>query len=721
MKQPTSHISTRSRITLVAVLAIIVPTVLLSLFGLHLVNEQQNFAEDRLIKRLQTVAQLTARNIVQQVVSLEEEQFNGLSHNDPSRLRAQLARREKKPGLMEQAFVLNAAEEFVYPVMELPAEPPPRAPLKAVNKVIAEGLTKQGNHKAFVENDLIGALDDYIKYKDHLLEWYKEEQGPNGEQEADAEEHQHKGAFEVAQAIHRVAALLRKMGEYERCIEEYQSLIQAHAYREASLHYYVDALYQTSQALHKLNKNAPAAAGLLDLYDVLLKETTPRAGERPMIEFYRNLVVHDLDAHHANGMGEPDLARYRSLKEKDDKRRSRLEFLKEVKDWWEYRRKSLTEETVIDVIDHMPSETGTAPVAYKFYRKDGDHFLLGFKLNLDHIVQSITAPRLEEDFPDTADVSVITEKGRLLYGVPLDREPDIVLSFDKPLDSWQIRVAETNPQAARKNARHLAIVYTGLNLMIVAVIVAGVYLTIRDMNRQLQLTRMKSDFVSNVSHELKTPLALIRMFSETLLMDRVKDDRKNDYYDVINRESERLTALINNVLDFSKIDAGRRTYDMKPVCVEDMIRHNLAAYRYELSKENFEIEVDIEPDLPDVLMDGDAISQALLNLLNNAVKYSGEKKEIKVSARRRHDMLYIAVADSGIGISREDQKKIFEMFYRGADESVRSTRGTGLGLAITKHAAEAHGGTVEVESVEGQGSTFTIVLPIRQQTDQTEE
>jgi signal transduction histidine kinase len=229
---------------------------------------------------------------------------------------------------------------------------------------------------------------------------------------------------------------------------------------------------------------------------------------------------------------------------------------------------------------------------------------------------------------------------------------------------------------------------------------------------------MKSEFVSNVSHELKTPLALIRMFSETLLMGRVKnDERKIEYYDVITRESERLTALINNVLDFSKIDAGRRTYDMAPASVEEVVKNTLAAYRYELSKENFDVEVAIEDDLPVLVMDDDAISQALLNLLNNAVKYSGDHKYIKVSAFRRDGTVHIAVTDKGLGISKEDQKKIFDMFYRGADAHVRPTRGTGLGLAITKHTAEAHGGTVLLESARGDGSTFTIVLPLEQSDD----
>jgi len=197
----------------------------------------------------------------------------------------------------------------------------------------------------------------------------------------------------------------------------------------------------------------------------------------------------------------------------------------------------------------------------------------------------------------------------------------------------------------------------------------------------------------------------------------VKEERKQEYYNVINKESERLTALISNVLDFSKIDAGRRSYDMAPAYIADVIDNTLAAYQHELQKQGFEVDVDVDPDLPASVMDDDAISQALLNLLSNAVKYSGDSKQIKLTAKHKDGALYISVTDHGIGIGKDEQRKVFEMFYRGSDESVRATRGTGLGLAITKHTIEAHGGTVELESVKGQGSTFTIILPVRSAAD----
>ena len=583
-------------------------------------------------------------------------------------------------------------------------------------------LLKAGYHKEFIENDLPGALESYKQYKRLLINWYESEKKKGLEANNEPERHEMKGAVEAARATQLVASCLFKMGKYDRCVREYWPLAYGSAYQRVAFDLSILARYQIGRALYKMNSQEEAVAKLLDLYELLLTNK-PRAGEGSLIAYFKKRVTDDLNTFQTDSLGDDARARYETLKNDDAHIREQRQFLQSVKNWWEYRRGFLTEEKPTDALEHDRIEPGMDFIAYKLHLAGAGYSLLGFKMDLNYVAERIVFDVFEaEGFRGTAEASLVDDEGRLVYGLPSDREGmEVAVGFPRIFKFWEIRVAEDDPKANREVARKLTIVYTILNLMIVGVIVAGVYLTIRDMNRELELTKMKSDFVSNVSHELKTPLALIRMFSETLLMGRVKEDtRKQEYYDVITRESERLTALINNVLDFSKIDAGRRTYDMGLVSVGEIIRSTVRAYRYELAKEDFEVHIEIEPGLPEVLMDDDAITQALLNLLNNAVKYSGDKKEIKISAKRMNSALHISVADSGIGISREDQKKIFDMFYRGSEESVRSTRGTGLGLAITKHTAEAHGGMVLVESVKGQGSIFTIVLPIRKQSEKAE-
>jgi signal transduction histidine kinase len=228
----------------------------------------------------------------------------------------------------------------------------------------------------------------------------------------------------------------------------------------------------------------------------------------------------------------------------------------------------------------------------------------------------------------------------------------------------------------------------------------------------MKLAQAKSTFVSNVSHELKTPLALIRLFAETLELGRVKNAEKaREYYRIINQESRRLTRLINNILDFARIEEGRKEYRFAATDVAEVVEEVLKSYEYQIARAGFDLRTEIAPELPSVMLDRDAISQAALNLLNNAVKYSTEVKRITVRVTAREDGVAIEVADCGVGIPPAEQEKIFEKFYRVGAGLTHDTKGSGLGLALVKHIVEAHRGRITVESAPGKGSKFTILLP----------
>ena len=269
-------------------------------------------------------------------------------------------------------------------------------------------------------------------------------------------------------------------------------------------------------------------------------------------------------------------------------------------------------------------------------------------------------------------------------------------------------------RSIEQEVRRLALAKTVLIGFIDVMLLAGLGLVFANVRRELRLSRLKSDFVANVSHELKTPLALIRLFAETLELGRVPNaDKARQYHSIINKESRRLTQLINNILDFSRIEAGRKEYRFVPGDVGAVVREVVDAYRFPIEQQGFALELDVADDLPELQIDPEALSQALLNLLNNAIKYSPEDKRIRVSARREGERVLVSVADRGIGIPRAEQKKIFEKFYRAESSLVHTTKGSGLGLALVRHIMEAHGGAVEVASAPGEGSTFTLVLPAR--------
>ena len=243
---------------------------------------------------------------------------------------------------------------------------------------------------------------------------------------------------------------------------------------------------------------------------------------------------------------------------------------------------------------------------------------------------------------------------------------------------------------------------------------AGMILAYRNVSSELALARLKSDFVSNVSHELRTPLALIRLYAETLELGRISTAGKHQqYYEIIRKESERLSSLINNILDFSRIEAGKKEYSFRETDVADLVRNTLESYRFEIEQNGFQFEQKIDNNLPPLHVDREAIARSLLNLVNNAVKYSAAEKYLLVHLYRRNDKVNLEVVDHGIGIPVKEQVKIFEKFYRVGDPLVHNTKGSGLGLSLVRHIVQAHGGVLAVESAPGRGSKFIITLPVQ--------
>jgi signal transduction histidine kinase len=249
-------------------------------------------------------------------------------------------------------------------------------------------------------------------------------------------------------------------------------------------------------------------------------------------------------------------------------------------------------------------------------------------------------------------------------------------------------------------------------VIVLSLTLFGGYLLWRDVNREMRIAALRSQFVSSVSHELKTPLTAIRMFAETLQLDRVDATTRAEYLDTIVNETERLTRLLNNVLDFSKIEEGRKAYRREAASLADVVRIAARAMAYPLEQHGFVLRVEIDESLPPVSVDADALEQAILNLLTNAMKYSGSGRTIDLRLAREGREAIISVRDEGIGIPLADQARIFEKFYRISTPENQRIPGTGLGLTLVDHIVKAHDGSVQVDSAPGRGSVFSIHLPL---------
>jgi signal transduction histidine kinase len=287
------------------------------------------------------------------------------------------------------------------------------------------------------------------------------------------------------------------------------------------------------------------------------------------------------------------------------------------------------------------------------------------------------------------------------------------LSFRQFPLPWSLLVTQPALDDVLRTTRRDNVFYGILLGFVVVLMILGAFLIARDISRESETTRLKTEFVHHVSHELKTPLTLIRLYGETL--QRKKDLAKSEQteaYEIITKESERLSHLINNVLDFSRIEMGKKEFDFKTGNLAPVIRDTLDSYRYHLEKKGFLIKDDIAGDLPSVRYDAEGIASVLINLLSNAIKFSTTTKEVTVRLFRKDEHTVLQVEDKGIGISSKDISRIFEKFFRSGDMKAADAKGSGLGLTLVKHITEAHGGKIEVQSEPDQGSTFTVLFPI---------
>jgi signal transduction histidine kinase len=315
--------------------------------------------------------------------------------------------------------------------------------------------------------------------------------------------------------------------------------------------------------------------------------------------------------------------------------------------------------------------------------------------------------------PRDVAVSVRDHEGHAILSAPAGAEGEgVTRPFPFVFTDWTMSL-HGSTAAPERWAKASFLANMALACLLAAVLLGGVAFALRAADRTMALSQLKSDFVSNVSHELRTPLASIRVFAELLRLGRVTAaDKVQEYGEAIESESLRLTRLVDNILDFSRIESGRKTYRFEPIDVRRVVDATLRSFDVRLRHDGFEIDVDAPPTLPPVAADADALSQALANLLDNAIKFSGDSRRLGVRVGAANGEVVIAVADQGIGIPRPEHDKIFERFHRVGGGLVHDVKGSGLGLAIVRHIVEAHQGRITVQSEPGRGSTFEIRLPV---------
>ncbi|MBN1482121.1 hypothetical protein EH223_07675 [candidate division KSB1 bacterium] len=377
----------------------------------------------------------------------------------------------------------------------------------------------------------------------------------------------------------------------------------------------------------------------------------------------------------------------------------------------------------IDILENL-SSNDVRPCYFSFYLLKGfqqehpyvllmtelpDKKMAGFYVHLDYFKESILAemPTVPLKFKQKCALLLPNDT------LKTDHEHVFMKSVDAIIPASTISLRPVDENIILKYSTQRQFVYGAAVLALFTGLLFGYILISRDFKREKKVAELRNDFVSNVTHELKTPLTSIRALAETLKFGRYRSKKEQqDYLDIIVNESERLTRLINNVLDFSRIEKGSKQYNIVKANITEIVQSAINIMKSSADEKVYKIISKIEANII-IFADPDAIKQAVLNLLSNAFKYSKQQKEVVVEVQcyETKDAVKISVTDQGIGIAKSEIPLIFNKFYRCSHDRHMHKTGTGLGLSLVKHIMDEHQGKIDVKSQLGIGSTFTLVLP----------
>ena len=363
-----------------------------------------------------------------------------------------------------------------------------------------------------------------------------------------------------------------------------------------------------------------------------------------------------------------------------------------------------------DKLQCLPLEGETF---YGIYHKTNDISLLALlsKQNIASIFDSF-----ETDFRNSGVAyRIIDESGRFAAGTnEFDNEPFVSAAIGGDFPGWKIELSFKAGDVFERAASQRVAVYIWTGVLVIVLIFIAAVIAAQVVRKQMKLNRLKNDFIATVSHELKTPLASIRLLVDTLLEGSYKDEQQAvEYFQMVSKENERLTRLIDNFLTFSRMERNKKAFRITGTSPADIALAAAEAVKPKFKNSGrCDFQVQIADALPDVLADCDAMATVLINLLDNAYKYSYDDKKIELKVFSEDNLVCFSVKDNGIGMARRQARKIFDRFYQVDSSLSRRAEGTGLGLSSVKFIVDAHKGTISVDSRPGEGSTFTVKLPV---------
>lgn len=698
----------QKKLIIIFFLTIFLPSISLSIFGIRAIRNERFRLAKQIENENRRAADLLKTQINSRFMELESDlqklaQYPSFSEKKHQAIRDLLSSQLADNNLIEQIFIVYKSAEPQFPLFE-PASVKTLSFSPLLLKSSQREKLKRAEEYEFKQKKYKGAISLYQELFNLLKE----------------KNHQ-------AQMLNNIARCLTKSKSYSQAINNYSKISNDYPESTTSsrLPLALIARLQIIDCYQNLGDTKNSLKSSLNLYRDILQK--PWSLKEDQFKIYSSLAEETITRIFSENPKDFPLEEYgkefEQLKKLHREKIQQWQLINDIKQEIipELRRrliqakgynpspirhsKAMEDRNFLISAVMIPDESG-----------NNSSGMLGLKIKNEYFKEKVLGEIIENiQFGENTNVVISNLSGQVLFGNKDHAAPPPTITefFEDNFPPWRIEVFTGKTGGLGlielKNSYYF---WTILTLIIV--LIFGAFLIVRTISHEVEILRIKSDFVSSVSHEFKTPLTSIKALAERLQEGKVKDPSKAEqYFSVISQDTEKLIRLIKNILDFSKIEEGKKEYEFEETDVGQLVAQQLENFRKGELQKDQKTRAQIPKDIPHLFVDRDALSQAIINLLDNASKFSPDKKEIYVNLKSDAENVIIEVKDKGIGIPHDEINKIFDKFYQGKNTLRHSVKGTGLGLTLVKYIAEAHGGRISVESKVGQGSTFSLIFPLK--------
>jgi signal transduction histidine kinase/tetratricopeptide (TPR) repeat protein len=697
----------QKRLITIFLVTIFIPTITLSIFGIRAIRNERYRIDKQLENEHRRVAEILKSQIGSLFKDLESSLFslvqsNAFKQKDEVQINTLLNARIADLPLVEHVFVAFAEEEPWFPFFQPGSHRKSSSFGDPLDQNLPPGLKSA---EAFEFQD---------KNYEKAIRLYNSIAELSGDTQI------------KAQMFANISRCLMKAKDYTGALKNFRKICEDYPESTSStgLPFALISRLQMISCLKNLGEFQNVAQSSLDLYRDILSMRWPL--EEAQFNTYAILVKESIEKSLAENQQIPPLENFKEvfdgLKRLHQERIGQWSVIKDI------------EQEVIPELDHQQDSILSPSTAFRYSKTIGVRLflvsavqipansekspsgLLGIKLNDQFLINDAIPGSIETlQFGDTTDVVISDLSGKVLLGkknLPAE-QATITEFFQDNFPPWRIEFFRSKTGTlGGLDIGHNFYLWTILTLIVV--LISGSVLISRTIVHEMEVLKLKSDFVYSVSHEFKSPLTSIKALAVRLKDGKVKDsDKMKQYFSLINQDVDRLAYLVRNILDFSKIEEGKREFEFVETDLGQFVTKEMEDLKRDEFTKGINVQVHVAEDLPHLAVDRDALSQALRNLLDNAVKFSPDRKQIDVNLKKDQQNVCIEVMDRGTGIPSHELNRLFDKFYQGRSTIRYSRKGTGLGLTLVKHTIEAHGGRMSVKSQVGKGSTFTIILPIQ--------